>query len=203
MFLFLTVVPLEVYFNMFVAHFLGVEPWTFVQRLGEAVFIPAGCPHQVRNLKVYHVALFFMFFRFWFFFLWYNSSKILCFPLLQSCTKVAVDFVSPENVHECLRLTEDFRKLPKNHRAREDKLEVTSHFYFLPLFLLQFNSSEFDWVFWCLVEQIKKMILYAVDQGVKDLEAFVWSYQSKFESWQLQNYIPYSWPGKFFWNNFF
>ncbi|XP_050281840.1 lysine-specific demethylase JMJ29-like [Quercus robur] len=30
----------------------GVEPWTFVQRLGEAVFIPAGCPHQVRNLKV-------------------------------------------------------------------------------------------------------------------------------------------------------
>ncbi|KAH1040871.1 hypothetical protein GYH30_023635 [Glycine max] len=31
----------------------GVEPWTFEQKLGEAVFIPAGCPpHQVRNLKV-------------------------------------------------------------------------------------------------------------------------------------------------------
>ncbi|XP_026418515.1 lysine-specific demethylase JMJ25-like [Papaver somniferum] len=29
----------------------GIEPWTFVQELGEAVFIPAGCPHQVRNLK--------------------------------------------------------------------------------------------------------------------------------------------------------
>ncbi|XP_006391906.2 lysine-specific demethylase JMJ25 isoform X2 [Eutrema salsugineum] len=70
----------------------GIEPWTFVQKLGEAVFIPAGCPHQVRNLK--------------------------------SCTKVAVDFVSPENIHECLRLTEEFRQLPKNHRAREDKLEV-------------------------------------------------------------------------------
>lgn len=27
----------------------GVEPWTFEQHLGEAVFIPAGCPHQVRN----------------------------------------------------------------------------------------------------------------------------------------------------------
>ncbi|XP_050368486.1 lysine-specific demethylase JMJ26-like isoform X2 [Argentina anserina] len=89
----------------------GVEPWTFVQSLGEAVFIPAGCPHQVRNLK--------------------------------SCTKVAVDFVSPENVHECLRLTEAFRQLPKNHRASEDKLEI------------------------------KKMILYAVDQAVKDLEALV------------------------------
>ena len=30
----------------------GVEPWTFEQRRGEAIFIPAGCPHQVRNLKV-------------------------------------------------------------------------------------------------------------------------------------------------------
>ncbi|GJV08583.1 lysine-specific demethylase JMJ25-like protein [Tanacetum coccineum] len=29
----------------------GIEPWTFEQRVGEAVFIPAGCPHQVRNLK--------------------------------------------------------------------------------------------------------------------------------------------------------
>ncbi|XP_031127414.1 lysine-specific demethylase JMJ25-like isoform X1 [Ipomoea triloba] len=70
----------------------GVEPWTFVQNLGDAVFIPAGCPHQVRNLK--------------------------------SCIKVAVDFVSPENVSECVRLTEVFRTLPPNHRAKEDKLEV-------------------------------------------------------------------------------
>ncbi|CBI29042.3 unnamed protein product, partial [Vitis vinifera] len=70
----------------------GIEPWTFVQNLGDAVFIPAGCPHQVRNLK--------------------------------SCIKVAVDFVSPENVGECVRLTEEFRTLPQNHRAKEDKLEV-------------------------------------------------------------------------------
>ncbi|CAM0951261.1 unnamed protein product [Alopecurus aequalis] len=71
----------------------GIEPWTFVQKLGEAVFIPAGCPHQVRNLK--------------------------------SCTKIAIDFVSPENVKECLKLTQEFRMLPKNHRAKEDKLEVS------------------------------------------------------------------------------
>ena len=25
----------------------GVEPWTFEQHEGEAVIIPAGCPHQV------------------------------------------------------------------------------------------------------------------------------------------------------------
>ncbi|KAK9865894.1 hypothetical protein WJX84_006777 [Apatococcus fuscideae] len=29
----------------------GVEPWTFEQHDGEGVFIPAGCPHQVRNLR--------------------------------------------------------------------------------------------------------------------------------------------------------
>lgn len=70
----------------------NVEPWTFEQHLGEAVFIPAGCPHQVRNRK--------------------------------SCIKVALDFVSPENVQECIQLTEEFRLLPKGHRAKEDKLEV-------------------------------------------------------------------------------
>ncbi|KAL4388851.1 hypothetical protein GQ457_09G001230 [Hibiscus cannabinus] len=89
----------------------GVEPWTFEQKLGEAVFIPAGCPHQVRNLK--------------------------------SCTKVAVDFVSPENIKECLRLTEEFRQLPKNHRAREDKLEI------------------------------KKMIIYGVERAVNELSELI------------------------------
>ncbi|GAV66193.1 JmjC domain-containing protein/WRC domain-containing protein [Cephalotus follicularis] len=84
----------------------NVEAWTFEQHLGEAVFIPAGCPHQVRNRK--------------------------------SCIKVALDFVSPENVQECIRLTEEFRLLPKNHRAKEDKLEV------------------------------KKMALYAVSQAVRE-----------------------------------
>lgn len=29
----------------------GIEPWTFKQHVGEAVFIPAGCPFQVRNLQ--------------------------------------------------------------------------------------------------------------------------------------------------------
>lgn len=32
--------------------YADVEPWTFEQHLGEAVFIPAGCPHQVRNRQV-------------------------------------------------------------------------------------------------------------------------------------------------------
>ncbi|XP_073145799.1 lysine-specific demethylase JMJ27-like isoform X2 [Henckelia pumila] len=70
----------------------NIEPWTFEQYLGEAVFIPAGCPHQVRNR--------------------------------QSSMKVALDFVSPENIQECMRLTQEFRLLPKSHRSKQDILEV-------------------------------------------------------------------------------
>lgn len=70
----------------------GIEPWTFQQFTGEAVFIPTGCPHQVRNLK--------------------------------SCIKVALDFVAPENVQQCVDLAGEYRLLPKDHRAKEDKLEV-------------------------------------------------------------------------------
>ncbi|KAK9135880.1 hypothetical protein Syun_015210 [Stephania yunnanensis] len=44
--------PLLCFLLVYVGSLLiRIEPWTFVQQLGEAVFIPAGCPHQVRNLK--------------------------------------------------------------------------------------------------------------------------------------------------------
>ncbi|VFQ81666.1 unnamed protein product [Cuscuta campestris] len=29
----------------------GIEPWSFEQHLGDAIFIPAGCPFQARNLQ--------------------------------------------------------------------------------------------------------------------------------------------------------
>ena len=47
----MTAIVLEHTFILLCYH-IGIEPWTFVQNLGDAVFIPAGCPHQVRNLKV-------------------------------------------------------------------------------------------------------------------------------------------------------
>lgn len=51
--------------------------------------------------------------------------------LVQSCIKVALDFVSPENVPSCFQLTKEFRLLPLNHRAKEDKLEVWYFFTFV------------------------------------------------------------------------
>lgn len=53
-----------------------------------------------------------------------NYVMIKLISCFQSCIEVALDFVSPENVQECIWLTEEFRLLPKNHRAKEDKLEV-------------------------------------------------------------------------------
>ncbi|MBA0636919.1 hypothetical protein Gotri_015253 [Gossypium trilobum] len=73
----------------------------------------------------------------------YCVKNLTCSPkedTLESCIKVALDFVSPENVGECVRLTEEFRLLPRDHREKEDKLEV------------------------------KKMTVHAVQQAVKYLD---------------------------------
>uniref|UniRef100_A0A1I8HL36 JmjC domain-containing protein n=1 Tax=Macrostomum lignano TaxID=282301 RepID=A0A1I8HL36_9PLAT len=75
----------------------GVRPFTIVQFLGDAIFIPAGAPHQVRNLH--------------------------------SCIKVATDFVSPENIKQCLQLTREFRQLSSAHSNHEDKLQVKNMIY--------------------------------------------------------------------------
>ncbi|GLT77792.1 hypothetical protein SLA2020_493500 [Shorea laevis] len=47
---------------------------------------------------------------------------LLCFSPV--CTKVKLYFVSPKNLDECFRITEEFSVLPHNHRAKEDKLEL-------------------------------------------------------------------------------
>ena len=41
---------------------------------------------------------------------------------LRSCIKTAMDFVSPEHINDCLRLTEGFRKLPRGHPRQDDPL---------------------------------------------------------------------------------
>lgn len=62
---------------MFKCSLLGIEPWTFVQKLGDAVFIPAGCPHQVRNLKVTYITSINRIFRFTF--SWVVDALSVCF----------------------------------------------------------------------------------------------------------------------------
>ncbi|KAJ7843543.1 Clavaminate synthase-like protein [Mycena olivaceomarginata] len=68
----------------------GVKGYRVYQRVGEAVMIPAGCAHQVRNLS--------------------------------DCVKVAIDFVSVDNIKRCEKLTQEFRAV--NNRGRPWKVDV-------------------------------------------------------------------------------
>lgn len=45
------------------------------------------------------------------------------------CIKVALDFVSPENLTQCFQLTSEFRQLSSRHANREDKLQIKSILY--------------------------------------------------------------------------
>ncbi|KAG8927620.1 hypothetical protein FRC01_007166 [Tulasnella sp. 417] len=70
----------------------GVKSWRIYQKPGEAVFIPAGCAHQVCNLA--------------------------------DCIKVAVDFVSPENIGRCELLTAEFRQQNLASVWKDDVLQL-------------------------------------------------------------------------------
>ncbi|XVE51234.1 hypothetical protein DITRI_Ditri02bG0023600 [Diplodiscus trichospermus] len=43
---------------------------------------------------------------------------------VKSCVNVVLDFVSPENVTECIRLIDELRLLPEDHKAKAEKFEV-------------------------------------------------------------------------------
>ena len=43
---------------------------------------------------------------------------------LHSCIKAAEDFVSPENLSTCFKLTQEFRRLADTHSNHEDKLQA-------------------------------------------------------------------------------
>jgi len=46
-----------------------------------------------------------------------------------SCIKVAEDFVSPENLAHCFKITQDFRHLSDSHTNHEDKLQIKNTIY--------------------------------------------------------------------------
>lgn len=107
----------------------------------------------------------------------YQSYQFTIFLFLllfrQSCIKVAVDFVSPENVGECVRLTEEFRTLPQNHRAKEDKLEV------LCLFLSILFNQQFvpKFTMMALIGYVDRQIQTFIKQSF----IFLSTYSSHFQ----------------------
>ncbi|CAK5275825.1 unnamed protein product [Mycena citricolor] len=89
----------------------GVKSYRILQKTGEAVFIPAGCAHQVRNMS--------------------------------DCIKIAVDFVSLENVQRCATLTKEFRQVNTSKLWKEDVLQLRTMMWFAWLScLMQENNSQ-------------------------------------------------------------
>ncbi|KAJ2649015.1 hypothetical protein IWW40_003426 [Coemansia sp. RSA 1250] len=72
----------------------GQQCYRIYQNPGDAVFVPAGCAHQVCN---------------------YSSA-----------VKIAMDFVSPERVEYCYKLTQEFRKLTSKHQRNQDLLQLNN-----------------------------------------------------------------------------
>ncbi|KAH7916108.1 hypothetical protein BJ138DRAFT_996348 [Hygrophoropsis aurantiaca] len=87
----------------------GVKSHRVYQRPGEAVFIPAGCAHQES-------------------FLYKMTSTCVC--NLADCVKVASDFVSPENIERCEKLTREFREQNQSMAWKEDVLQLRTMMWF-------------------------------------------------------------------------
>ncbi|KAL5146844.1 Lysine-specific demethylase JMJ25 [Glycine soja] len=94
-----------------------IELWTFEQHVEEAVIIPSRCPYQIRNPKI-SVTFF--------------------------CVHVELEFVSPENVSECIQLIDEVRLLPEDHKAKVEKLEELIT-YLLLLMITPFHLILFFW----------------------------------------------------------
>ncbi|TFK28635.1 Clavaminate synthase-like protein [Coprinopsis marcescibilis] len=75
-----------------------VKSYRVYQRPGEAIFIPAGCAHQVSNMA--------------------------------DSIKIAIDYVSPENIDRCANLTREFREQNKSKVWKEDVLQLKTMMWF-------------------------------------------------------------------------
>lgn len=98
--------------------------------------------------------------------------------------KVSVGFVSPENVHRCIRLVNEIRALPQHHRAKKDILEVYDCFNISGVlrFLILFGNcttslfSFFRFLslttiyFKLILKQVKNLIINATERAVNELE---------------------------------
>ncbi|KAJ7803966.1 hypothetical protein B0H14DRAFT_3883786 [Mycena olivaceomarginata] len=89
----------------------GVQSYRVYQRAGEAIFIPAGCTHQVWNLS--------------------------------DCIKVAIDFVSPENVARCETLTQQFREQNESEAWKKDVLQLRTMMWFAWLSCCEQEKAQY------------------------------------------------------------
>lgn len=115
----------------------GVRGWSIAQAVGDAIFIPAGAPHQVvpavigllypsLSLPSFLCRLGTQSLQL------YKGGRGLCIPrgkqLLNTWLTNSPPSPPPvplQHVHECVKLTEEFRQLSDGHVNHEDKLQVS------------------------------------------------------------------------------
>jgi lysine-specific demethylase 3 len=93
----------------------GVKSYRIYQRPGEGVFIPTGCAHQV-CFRIFCS-------QFW-------LSIVVQVANMADCMKIAVDFVSPENIDRCEKLTKEFREQNQKRIWKEDVLQLRTMMWF-------------------------------------------------------------------------
>ena len=108
----------------------SIHPYVIRQYLGHAVFIPAGCPHQVRC---------------------HFDDVISCAQTTRiqvsnqaNCIKVACDFISPESIAFCHQLSDEFRNQRLVRRWPPDVIPFTHMVYYtwMSSSTLSFSSDE-------------------------------------------------------------
>lgn len=87
--------------------------------------------------------------------------------LVQSCVNIALEFISPENAHECIRLAEELRLLPQGHKAKVKIPEV----YFIVCDLVVSVVLKFSILpqNYCLL-QVENMTIYGMKAAVKEIK---------------------------------
>ena len=89
----------------------GVKPYSFVQKQGQAVFVPAGCAHQVGACT--HAVI---------------PSNCLIIAQVSNrsaCIKIAMDFMDVSSIEACWKITEEFHA-----QKRQDTLQIRSTLWY-------------------------------------------------------------------------
>ena len=99
----------------------GVKSYRVYQRPGDGVFIPAGCAYQVRCFRSQNFSSSRTYSPFT------RSTKV---ANMADCINIAIDFVSPENIDRCEKLTKEFREENQSKAWKEDVLHLRTMMWF-------------------------------------------------------------------------
>lgn len=94
------------------------------------------------------------------------SLLLPAFGLFQSCVGVVLDFISPENATQCVKLSDEIRLLPRRHKARERLLEVRFVMHRVLNIPSRFFYTE-NHEKWLL--QVKRMTLHGINAAIEDI----------------------------------